>query len=146
LNEWIKQNDKLSVSGALSCIDPICGLPDSKNWSHPLAHWIWYEATKLGLVSSVYYIRQVNGVKLADILFLLLSVCVSVCLCVCVCAHSALSSAVCVPPTTHQHSAISLMQPISLPNPCPLGGYLHSLSAFCSYVMLSFGLLVRVWF
>jgi len=30
---------------------------------------------------SVYYIRQVNGVKLADILFSLLSVCLFVCVC-----------------------------------------------------------------
>ena len=31
--------------------------------------------------STSYYIRQVNGVKLADILFSLLCVCLSVCLC-----------------------------------------------------------------
>jgi len=48
------------------------------------------------------YIRQVNGVKLADRLFSLLSVYLSVC--VCVCAHSVRSSI--------------------------LGGYMHSLSAF----------------
>jgi len=34
-----------------------------------------------------YYIRQVNGVKLADILFSLVCV-VCVCICVCVCEHS----------------------------------------------------------
>jgi len=50
--------------------------------------------------NAAYYIRQVNGMKLAYMLFSLLSVCLSVCLCVC--AHSVQSSTVCVPPTTHQ--------------------------------------------
>jgi len=70
----------------------------------------------------------VNGVKLADILFSLLSVflsvCLSVCLCVCVCAYSVQSSTVCVPPTTHQPSPSC--NPSPSPNPCPLGGYMHS--------------------
>jgi len=45
-------------------------------------------------------IRQVNGVKLVDILFLLLSVCV------CVCAHSVQSSTVSVPPSSSKYSYI----------------------------------------
>ena len=40
-----------------------------------------------GELFSDHYIGQVNGVKLADIMFSLLCVCVSVCLCVC--AHMA---------------------------------------------------------
>ena len=34
----------------------------------------------------VYYIRQVNGVKLTDTVFIL--ACLCVCVCVCICAHS----------------------------------------------------------
>ena len=75
------------------------------------------------------YIRQVNGVKLADILYSLLSVCLSICLCVR--ALSPVFNSVC---PSHNALAISLMQPISLSNPSSpqthLGGYMHPLSAF----------------
>jgi len=49
-------------------------------------------------MATLYYIHQVNGVKLADILFSLLSVCLSVCLC----ALSPVFNSVC-PPTMHQN-------------------------------------------
>jgi len=52
----------------------------------------------------VYYIRQVNELKLADILFSLLCVCVSVCLCL-----------------SRNASAISLPKPISLPSMSSVG-------------------------
>jgi len=51
------------------------------------------------LLFFLYYIRQVNGVKLADILFSLL--------CVCVCLRTQSSLQQCV---SHNASAISLMQ------------------------------------
>jgi len=46
-------------------------------------------------LTSFYHIRQVNGVKLADIMFSLLSVCLSVCLCVCARALSPVFNSVC---------------------------------------------------
>jgi len=49
---------------------------------------------------------------LSDLLFSLLSVCLSVC--VCLCALSPVFNNVC---PSHNASAISLMQPISLPEP-----------------------------
>ena len=70
---------------------------------------------------SRHYIRQVNRVKLADILFSLVSVCLSVCLC----ALSPVFNSVC---PSHSASAISLMRPMSIPK--PLGEYMHSLCAF----------------
>jgi len=57
-----------------------------------------------------YYIRQVNGVKLADIYCSLMSVCLSVCLC----ALSPIFNSVC---PSRNASAISLMQPIFLRKP-----------------------------
>ena len=55
-------------------------------------------------------------------------VCLSVC--VCVCALSPVFNSVCWLCSSHNGSAISLMQPMSLPQPISLGGYMHSLSAF----------------
>ena len=42
-------------------------------------HWT-SDVVGFSYVNSLYYIRQVNGVKLVDILFSLLCVCLSVCL------------------------------------------------------------------
>jgi len=62
----------------------------------------------------IYYIRQVNGVKLTDILFSLLSVCLSVST---LCALSPVFNSMC---PFHNASAISLMQPMSIPKPISL--------------------------
>jgi len=78
-------------------------------------------------VFCCYYIRQVNGVKLADILFSLLSFCLSVCMSVrmqyslqqCVSLAQCISHvphATHLPPPTHPQTH--------------LGGYMHFLSAF----------------
>jgi len=79
------------------------------------------------------YIHQVNGVKLADILFSLL------CVCPCVCAHAHRCSIdFCLPPSLPSlpftspppprlpcHSLPSLPKPISIPNPSPSPTHLH---------------------
>ena len=49
--------------------------------------WAYLSCYQSQAYYCVYYIRQVNEVKLADIMFSLLSVCLSVC--VSVCAHMA---------------------------------------------------------
>jgi len=77
-------------------------------------HLTWPHLT-LSQLTSFHYIRQVNGVKVADILLSLL------CVCVCVCAHSVQSSTVCWMKTgLNAHWVLQKS----------LGGYMHSLSAF----------------
>jgi len=72
-----------------------------------------YKVLSLTPAVTIYYICQVNRVKLADILFSLLSVCQSVCLC----ALSPVFNSVC---PSHNASGTSLMQPISLVDICTL--------------------------